>query len=424
MGWTIILAGEDGAGVLRLNYTVAVHSESDFPAPVTGLDPDDPLKLLHPLVPGVAYEIDSGLTPIEHIYGFDMPGNLIRGSSVETSRLFYTGVDKAYVIRGTSQVNDLTMDCANGQHIDARGVGVFFAMNNVRINSCKNVGRADIGFWVCRGGGYLNITESGLDHVGTGWVRIAASNWVEVVSGDGAIGHDFGTIEASFILFNSCDFITLHANAVNFSGAIDSANISATGLGKFGPGVNFSGFGTAMVGIDHGDIRWTLMDVGGVQDSSTFGAVYLRANTTETVVSVQGSAVDELGWVPLEGTFVVDPASELWDSPSNGVLRYIGRDPVQTDLRAHASLERVSGGSIVPGEMTVFKNPEGLGSYDLINDTAAGCSGLNASATAFAVEVRDTAINGDLYQLYGRNLGGVQNILCSCAQLIAGGSGS
>lgn len=419
MGWTIILSGEGGAGVLRLNYTMAIHSEDDFPAPVAGLDPDDPLKLLHPLVPGVAYEIDSGLTPIEHVYGLAMPGNVINGSSVETSRLHYTGDDKAYVVSGTSQINNLTMDCPTGQHLDLRGVGVFFAMNDVRITNCDRVGTASNSFWVARGGGYLNIITSGLVHSGSNWVRIAASNWVEVAAGDGVIGHDFGTIEASFILFNSCDFITTHVNAVSFSGLVDSGNISAAGKGEFAS-VNFSGAGTPLVGINHADLRWLITNTGGVQNSSTFGATYMRANTTETVISVQGSDVDELGWVPLEGTFDVDPDSELWDSPSNSVLRYIGRDPTQTDLRAHASLERVSGGSVIFGEMTIFKNPEGLGSYDLVNPDAAGCAGLTSAASSFAVEIRDTAITNDLYRIYVRNLGGTQNILGTCAQLIAG----
>lgn len=397
-----------------------INSESDLPATVTGLDPDDAGRSLHPLDSFTSYFFNLGSSGITIADGLHLPGNnLVSSFNLESGALTYSGTEKMFVVSGTSQINDITMVCATGTHIDCRGAGVFLGMNNVRITACLNMGYLDCGFWVVRGGGYLNVTGTGYTHAGTNWIRCAASNWVEVINA-ATSGHDLGTTTPSFFLWNNCDLITVNASAFNFSGLAASGNIPVGGKGGFSD-IRFSGAGAPFQNIDHGDIRWTMSRCVGTQNSTIVGGISLRNNTTDTVITTQGSSGDELGWVFVEGTYATSATNELFTMPTNGVLEYVGEEPIEIDLRAHISVQRASGNGGQLMEVTIFRNPEGTGSYDLVDSDIVGCVEMDATARTVAAEARVTALPGDLYQLRVRNLSGTVNMDIPCAQLIITG---
>ena len=291
------------------------------------------------------------------------------------------------------------MNCAAGTHIDARGAGVFVGMNNVRIQNCVNMGYLDVGFWVARSGGYLNVTGTGYTHAGTDWVRCAASNWVEVISASTA-GHDLGTTTPSFFLWNDCDLITGDAGAYSFSGLVDSGNIPIGGQGAFS-NVRFSGVGNPLQNISEKDIRWDFDGCTGVPDSRNIGSCISIGNSDPIIIT-------QNTWTDLNqtgaGSVVAGNNIELWELTNTitGELTYRGVEEFRGLTQNIITYVPVGSQSY---EFRVVKNDLPLSPAQVF-----GTSGDNASPTQVNIFTSLTAVTDDRVRLQVQNVDGNNNL--------------
>ena len=134
--------------------------------------------------------------------------------------------------------------------------------------------------------------------------------------------------------------IDYQVNLVNaggswFSGAANSANINAGGLGQLIVGLN-KGPGTDLVGITTDDTFWNFRDINRIADTQPDALLNFKGNSTVTVIT--SSSSDGSNAVLVAGTWIEARASQFTTTAA-GRATYNGEKDLTVPIDIIATLD-------------------------------------------------------------------------------------
>lgn len=161
---------------------------------------------------------------------------------------------------------------------------------------------------------------------------------------------------------------------------IDNAITFATagGRGSLIANVIDNNGGTPMANLLKSNPRWHIKNNVGILDSRTVGQLGFNGNALQTTGNLNN-------YEDVAGVFALAAASERFDEPSNGQLRYIGEDAVQVSVRVTGMMETTAGTDNI--SLQVWLDPD-TGVFAGIAESEVG-----------PVEVKAAGINGQTFAL-------------------------
>lgn len=349
---------------------VVVNSLSDLPAPVAGVITlvDNKTYLFQGVVNIGTNRIALGVS--NTIIGIDKSSDGVLYTG--TSSLF-TGVDQDFSLR----------DCLVSAPV--AGSTVF----NLTGTIIKRLEIAGVIFGGCRDLGTITgydlfVLRNSLISLSYLGLKLGSIN--EVIIVDNVIEHDnlndpsciwfdFLTGSTYDEIITSRNFFNLQSNEV----AYRQGTITLNRLGKLFDNT-FAASGTSILGGIETDNRWELTNNSGIIDSAPNGVIGFVDNITTTSVTT--------AWTVINATWLLNSGLKF-TMPSNGILRYTGKQPGLIKLIAVLS---ASGASSYTAEISVYKNGA------LLTASKMDFS-VYTSPEVNVFQVTDTAVENDEYQL-------------------------
>lgn len=224
-------------------------------------------------------------------------GNMIRGTSSETSFLSSTGLssDPLIYTNATLPLRDITLvdaDVGIDVNSDDSGTNIALDWAGVNFSGCTtsavfgNISNFIFSIGAVLAGGSFRF-EGDVDTIG-----IQSSLFV----GDGGSGENlieltstanvtrrFRVIYSAFVAFGSTTAVSVDpaASILDEGYILDSCN--------------FSGGGTYLSGVDSMDNKALFINNVGIDNSADISQYYMNGNTTATVITTQGTAVKAAG---------------------------------------------------------------------------------------------------------------------------------
>ena len=328
----------DGAGsgswsVPSGNNTVIVNAKADFPTPSGGV-----ITLLANTTYVLGAAISVGTDRFALGANTSVTGNSLHSTLTYTGTgIMFTGVDvSASMIR-------VSLNCANGTVYsltdNTGGVNQFIG-ETVIVDSCAAWGTFDdLLLTQFLNSSCLNATQ-GITILGTNGLIWSFDRFALVSTSASFVGINLGTATASNIEFNNLVLVG-PSGAAGISGAAGNANVP-TGVIATVSNSDFSGgMTTPLVGITEDDIRWSFKaNSANVRDTLPDSLLALNGNTTDSVISVQSTAV-------LVGGTWTDERSSHFTNTTGGRSTYDGEKDLLTPFSVHCTVDVASGSNKV-----------------------------------------------------------------------------
>lgn len=244
----VIEAGPRGSAGQSITSRVIVEELSDFPVPILGK-----INLVPTQEYFITEDVPLGLNEIVYGVGSTIGGNSKGVLTYDGTGTMFSSLDTSLTLRS------IDVSCANGKLLDAEdsagneGSSTVY-LQNVTVRAANKLGTmTNISAYIHQSVTFANVV-SGLDFIGEYFNTIAGHFYsVEMLAGTG-IAFNLGSCKSNTILFNDQSII-LNAGTTFISGAIDSGNLNAGGIGL----VSFTslmGSGTSLDGIVYDDDLW------------------------------------------------------------------------------------------------------------------------------------------------------------------------
>lgn len=137
-----------------------------------------------------------------------------------------------------------------------------------------------------------------------------------------------------------------HPDAIPLSGLANSGNIAA-GFNATVTKCIFSNFNTPLQGVQVNDIQWDFFKNGGLPDSRNAADLYLSNEglAGETVTVASSGEWYEVGVPVVTGSAWASDVLDRFTMSADGVLTYVGDQPIDAIIHGRATVEKVGGGS-------------------------------------------------------------------------------
>jgi len=310
------------------NNTVIVRSAADFPTPVAG-------EIL--LAASTTYFIDGIVTITDTIV--PAANSAIAGHVNLASELNYTGTGSMLKGRNAGiSVNNVALRCATGtlhDWLDTTPVhDSVIEFSNVIVPECKNLGLStDIKQIRYFASVFGDIKTTG--HTFAGDIEQIFAVDTDYVNNSATPVYDLGTVTSDLIWVIDYQVELVNAGGSWFSGAANSANINAGGLGQLIVGLNI-GPGTDLIGITTDDTFWNFRDINRIADTQPDALLSFKGNATATVITA--SSTDGTNAVLVAGTWVEARASQFTTTAA-GRATYNGEKDLTVPIDVIATLD-------------------------------------------------------------------------------------
>jgi hypothetical protein len=343
-------------GTVPATKAIIVNSIDDFPDPVSGvitLDAD------------TAYVISNDITTANR---FVLQNNTaVVGYSALVGKLEYTGTGTMFTaVDANIAALNLRYACPAGKAWDVSdtvGGVVIFDLTNSQCQECDTFGDFDDLFAInFSNSNCLDVNTDGIVFTGSNWSLISLDRFAFITANTSFVGFDLGTCVSSAIELNDL-FIVGPSGAIALTGAANSANISAGGLGTL-TNSNFDGGITPVTVIDfNSDIRWESTGNDDIADSTEDALMSIQGNVTQTIITVAGTPVKMVGvWT--------DEGSSRFTTDVTGRMTYNGERDSKLPIDITVSVEPASGTNI------------NLAAYIAVNGSVVSATKKVASASS------------------------------------------
>lgn len=265
----------------KLKY---IEVKSDFPAAIAGV-----ITLVSDTTYFILGDID--LTGDRIVCGSN---TTILGGSSENCSIFSTGLNAATPMitsEWSLPIRNISLTHGTAINLDATAnAGQAIDWFGVNFLNCDNIGLVkNYGNFIATDCGFLNAGNMTFDGA------IGTVGFISCIFDNVALGTSI-IIPATTVISRRlrviyCSFISLAGEtAINIS-VLASIPVE----GYILSGVNFSGGGTYVVGVQYNDNKALFQNCRGVTNSISLGQAYMVNNATATVVSVSGTFYKILG---------------------------------------------------------------------------------------------------------------------------------
>ena len=318
-------------GVLfQANTSVLINTKTDLPAPSAGV-----ITLVANTNYVLGDNVSLGTDRLDVSAGnISWTSNNLAGPTLTytgTGTLF-TGVDAQFT------ASNARFDVPNGKVFDLSDVASpgssIVLLDTIQVDSCTSFGDFDdLLSIVVENSNALNCTQ-GVVLTGSNWLIQSFVKFALGSSSAAFVGIDLGTSVTANAEIANLFFIGV-SGAVGVSGVANSANISVGSIGTFRDSA-FVGDISPISGLTVDDIRWAFALNGGIADTMPDAMASLNSNATETVITVQGTAVK------VAGTWVGERESHF-TADTTGRITYNGERPLTTPVDITTIVNSASG---------------------------------------------------------------------------------
>jgi len=360
---------------------VIISQLSDFPAPVSNV-----ITLAADIVYRISGNVNIGDNRFVNagtsaIVGNNQVFDIITST---TTGALWSSTGPSYRFDGVGMI------AATGTIFNIVGDGtttVFF--ENSFIGDCVSMGTAsNFIIFSFRKSALLGSSLNGMLFSGTnGSLKIGDANFQDFTG----TAINLGTATFVEVFIGSSVIIDIPSGATGLNVAASSANIAPGGRG-FIFNSSFVGTGTAVTGLDSGDVLWDVIDTKGVSSTANGAQGNIIGNTVATAFS---GGVDDIAnkvAVNFNSSFTAD-ITKRFTLSSAGILTCLSKEPklYYVDTRIFAS---ISGGASRQYRYLYVKNTANIVSSSITAEYDGSNPGANSASTL--VELTDT----DTLQLF------------------------
>lgn len=291
-------------------------------------------------------------------------GNMIRGTSSETSFLRSTGLisDPLIYANATLPLRDITLvDADVGIDVNSDDTGTNIALDwaGVNFSGCTtsavfgNISNFIFSIGAVLAGGSFRF-EGDVDTIGIQSSLFVgdggAENLIELTS-TANVSRRFRVIYSAFVALGSTVAVSVDpaASILDEGYILDSCN--------------FSGGGTYLSGVDSMDNKALFLNNVGIDNSADISQYYMNGNTTATVITTQGVAVKAAGAStssPVTSKFTNTDNRATYDGALTRFFRVSATVSVQSGNNNQIGVYVAKNGAVIP-ESEVYGTASGTG---------------------------------------------------------------
>ena len=318
----------------------------------------------------------------------------------------FTGVDVNF------NINFIGLSAPNGQVFNFSDSALvntnIFWCSNVVLTNCAKVGSftSMASFVFVETSGTSGI-DDGISLFGTGWRVWRIQNSGFITNSPAFIGIDLGTAVSSSAAIGPMIIVNQGgAGAVGISGAINSGNIVAGGVGRVNQ-TNYIGSVTPLVGITNLDVRWEFQENSIIPDSVNEADLYLIGGA-ETITTGSAGDWQEIGTPGGGGVSWASDIASRFTVSASGVMTYIGERELRIRVSGRVTVEKVGGGSNII-EVRLAQNWNGTVSDSGIEKSRAQTQ--NTAPSSIPVGALVDLFTNDNIRLIFSNIDGTSDII-------------
>jgi hypothetical protein len=383
-----------GSGVWESINTaneVIVNSMDDFPVPIAGV---------RTLLAGTRYVIGTSLTTNDSfVLG---QGTSITAFNINSPIFTYTGTGTFFSgVDVTVMIQDIKLDCPNGQVFDFKDVAVpnanIFLSKDIFINTAAKMGTFDsMVSLVITDVSCFNATQ-GYTILGSGW-RVWRFQDFGMISGNAAfVGLDLTAASCTGILITTALF-SMFAGGTAIRGAANSGNVTANNIARIA-NMSLPAGGTPLDGISPDDSRWFFSQNDQVPDTNPEAFAWVRNNVTATIITTAN--VPEL----VTAVFTEGSSSQFTVS-AQGRITYTGERSITLPISASITASTDAG---VDRNITFY-----LGKNGVFNPSTGQKNSVRVGKPANTVLLWQEVWNtGDYCEIFAENNLGNENIIAA-----------
>lgn len=370
--------------------TVVVNSEADFPTPSAGSIT---------LVAGINYRIANDIAMVNKIIASDKSSlsndNYLGPTlSYAGTGTFITGTDVDFTM------HDIHIDCPNATLFDftdtVGGVKRLF-LHDFFVDNCAAIGDFDQYLSVVMYQGTFNNATTGLTTTNN-TTLFSMQSVAFVTTSASFTGINLGTSVFTALELQNVFMLTTNAAATAISGAASSANIAAGSIGVI-KDCEFLSFTTPVSGITNTDVRWSIKDNLGIDDTSRACSGYILGNATATTIATVSTPVKVdfgTGWLT--------DLQDQWASDNTGRHTYNG--PAHTFHISGNIYADNAAGTNVGFRWYMYKNGVQVAASVTQREYDSGSPGSTAIVALVPMEATD------YLELWVENITNNSNITC------------
>lgn len=367
------------ADTLNIPNLIIVDSLSDFPTPVASVITlvDNKSYLIRGSVNIGTNRIVVGIS--NTIFGFDK----------STDQLIYTGILAMITVTN----NDFSMYQLTCASVTA-GSTVFNCSSSLSFNieirenifaNCKSLGTIQNFNAIIFQKNFTTLCDNGITFQGTNSELIVADNYWS--TNNNVVGSKLidiptgGTFEDIVISRNHME-VSVNETGITL-GTITLSNYGSVNINQF------HGLGTFLSGLSFSSISWEFIGNTGVLNTVANGQIGFVDNVSATSITTTDTV--------LVATWVLKSGANKFDSPSNGIIRYIDKQPCTIKLIGNLC---AFGASSYTAEVSIYKN--GVKQ----NESKMGFTIYTAREFCTVQFLDNNAIQNDQYEIRMRKTAG------------------